>query len=444
MSSAALTRREIADAARDVVFGTRTAAGLDGVGPDLFGQSSARGQLAKHIYRQLRDGRHQFCGARRGQIPRPGKEPREHAIPTVRDAIVLRAVASAMAPVWGGMPVPLVGGRPGTVPILVVSDFFKRIGGRSGWLFRFDIQAAFASASFDTAMAMLSERTSRTDALKLVHQWRRRQGSRFPGLIEGQPVGPLMLAVMLAPTMLELEGMGDCLVYLDDGLVVVDDHRAAVEVRGLLEKRLGEHGLHLHPKKTTAHCLRGGDQAPSPWDFLGFQMRCGRPIPAASKCSKLVKNLVEMADNGANADRLASAIFGWAGYYATEGAEDVLRLLDRRILAHIGHLGPLPCLEDLSGTRATLGSKDLGAGGGTSTRARRVSRYNGYEDSGTGWKTKTNRQGRVYHSLRGRPTKQPGGARGTWPSLAPWGAILAVPFDSLSLSRGRARWTCAI
>ena len=414
MPAAALSRREIARATHAVVMGRRTASGLDEVSPDHYTHLSVRGQLAKQLYRALRDGRYRPYGAKRGFSYRPGKSPRQHAILTVLDAIVQRAVTSGLDDIWPKLPPSIIGGRPGTVPQVVVTEFFKLISERDGLLLRFDVMRAFASASRERALRILEDSTDRPELLTIFRSWAERQGNRFPGLIEGQPLGPLMLAVLLAPMMRELKQIGLTVLYLDDGLVVVDDEREMRAALDIIDTHLRELDLELHPDKTVICRLNSNRTTPSAWQFLGYQMRRSRPIPTRSKCNDLVSRLTKEAHKGANAKVIGRIIAGWAGYYSVPGAEDVLRDTDRRISAWVGHLGPLPRLERLIGTRASSRPRGLRARGSRSSWAKQESHWAGSGESLIDLQLVGQNQTEGYqiYSLRDYLTKPPGNAQG--------------------------------
>jgi len=213
--------------------------------------------------------------------------------------------------------------------------------------------------------------------------------------------------------MTELEAIGDVLLYLDDGLVVVENEQELRAALNIIDSHLMGLGLELHREKTVICQLDSKTTASSTWQYLGFQMRRGRPIPTQSKCDDLVAKLAKKAHKGGDADDIAAVIAGWAGYFATTGAEEILRRLDRRISAWVGYLGPLPRLEKLIGTRASSGSRGPRAGGRKSTRAYRKGHFGGSGESLVDSELKIENQLEGYHfSLREFLTKEPGDAHG--------------------------------
>lgn len=344
------------------VVSHRNAAGVDGVFPDDYYDGDA---LDEHktvaecgvIYRRLRSGKYRFLPARLGIQRRTGKKDRRHAIATVRDGAVLRAISFELREVWDQLPDALVGHRPGTDRRAVLASISRFIVGGPGFVLRFDLRGAFASVSFDRAIKILAGRTHRADLIDLVVSWRSTVGSKFSGVVEGSPLGPLLLAVVLAEHVVpNLKKAGGVLyIWGDDGLLMVRDRATVNAAYQRLTEDLAGIGLVCHPNKTGIYEL---DTTPQPtrWPYLGFAFRLWQPIPCAAVCAELVAKVEALVRRG-DAESIEKAgrfIEGFGSYFAPGEPLDVFADLDAEILARSGFAGVrLPRLEDL-GRRAAL------------------------------------------------------------------------------------------
>jgi hypothetical protein len=319
----------------------RTAAGIDEVVPqDLLDDPKKRIDECRIICRLLRDGRYRFFRGRMGVQRRKGKSNRIHAIATIRDAVVLRAISVELRAVWDELPRAIVGHRPGTNYVAVLAAISQFIVGGPGWVLRFDLKGAFASAAFDRAIKILARRTKRKDLIPLIQSWRATVGAKFAGLVEGSPVAPLLLAVLLADHVvphLELAG-GLLVIWGDDGLLMVRDRATVDAAYEQLVVDLDQIDLKCHPKKTGIHELDPTTAEPTPWPFIGFQFRLWQPIPCQAARIDLVErieNLVQRGDNE-SLKRVRHAIKGFGMYFTPGEPLDVFADLEGEITARCG------------------------------------------------------------------------------------------------------------
>ena len=331
------------DTAMAWVVTHRTAAGIDGVLPARFRNPKKRANECRIIFETLRDGTYRFHRAREGRLKRRGKRPRTHAIATLRDAVVLRAISIELRTVWDQLPACIVGHRPGTNHRKVVAAISRFLLAGSGWILRFDLKGAFAEASFGRAIEILATLTDRHDLIKLIVNWRKAVGPKFKGLVEGASIAPLLLAVLLGVAVIpHLEHLGGLLViWADDGWFGLATREQVDEAQRVLDQRLVEVGLKCHPQKTGIYEIDPTHTGPSPWSFIGFQYRMWKPIPSLAARTSLVDELEALAvkDEVAMMRELA---WGWARHFAPGDAPDLLYDLNREVLARCGFVTKRP------------------------------------------------------------------------------------------------------
>lgn len=358
--AAPFSRRAVREAA-DWVADHRTVGGYDGLTPRHLSDGRRRGRYATLIYELLRGGRWAAEVARRGEQPRPGKEPRVHAILTMRDAIVMRAATVTLFDVWRRIPASIVGGRPCGDPGAVVDDVTRYMMAGGGYGLRFDIQSAYASAPCEFAYERLRLLSDRHDVIDLMEQWRRRQGDRFAGLVEGCPQGPLLLAVLLREAAAELEALGGGVLvrlWLDDGVVLARDEETTGRARTIIERHLTALGMRLHasPEKTCTFSW-GWRAVECDWHFLGTRRSGPFPVPTDHAIEHLLGLPAELYRAG-KAAHIEAAMRSWAAYYLrTETPEHILAELDELLRLHVvpdyGLIAPIPSLVTLQKTRSS-------------------------------------------------------------------------------------------
>ncbi len=318
----------------------RSAAGVDGVFPKRFLDDRAlRLKECRLIHRLLRDGRYRFLPPRRGLLPREGKAPRVHAISTLRDAIVLRSITVELREVWALLPREITGHRPGADYRADLARISRFIADGPGWVLRFDVEQAFGSASFERAIEILCTLSKRHDLIHLIVAWRKAVGTRFEGLVEGAPIAPLLLAVLLGvevmPHLLAIDGV-HCL-FADDGLSMVRTRAAIEEAQRQLDHHLARIGLRCHPEKTGIYELDAKAEAPTPWQFIGFSFRLWQPIPCAAAREDLLAQLEPLANRN-QARAIARVVKGWGAYFGVSQPLDVFADLDTEMLARFGYV----------------------------------------------------------------------------------------------------------
>lgn len=339
--------RQLRTAQREVLA-RRRAQGDDGQDPEhLRASPTMRNRLVRYAHRHLEIGDYRFHPARVGVVERPGRRRRQHAILTMNDATVMRAITNAMVPAWQTLPDSIRGGRPGAPGASIIGEVTRALPS-AGAVLRFDISTAYAATAFKIAVGELASRTDRQDLLPLIERFRADQpADDFPGLVEGSALAPLMLAVTLADAMIAAETFGPTFVWYDDGLILTPDLDAAERAREVIERELGRVGLTLHPMKTVVRPVDLSDLEPD-WHFLGFRWAMGLPEPIPQAGDELVERIgryLEQDEPGL-ADQ---AIRGWAGYFGISPNTAYFATLDARIRREYGEDAvSLPKLTNLA------------------------------------------------------------------------------------------------
>lgn len=124
------------------------------------------------------------------------------------------------------------------------------------------------------------------------------QGCKLPGLIEGSPVAPLLLGVLLAEELVPyVEPEVDLhLLWVDDGLALARDPNAADRVHRVLDERLKTIGLKLHAKKTRPITFDPMTTRTTNWSFLGFAFRGWMAVPSEQTIVDLLADLEDLLD----------------------------------------------------------------------------------------------------------------------------------------------------
>lgn len=331
-----LGKRQLLKAARHVVACRKTP-GFDGLRPQAL-HGKALGLFVSEVHRRLAQGTWRPRCARTGRMKRAGQSDRIHAISTLADAVVLRAATDGLAHVWKALPASIVGGRPdGNHHHLVdaVTRFLMK-GGR--YIFRFDIKGAFANAAFDKAIERLRGMTDRQDMVDVIVRWRKKQGTRFEGLVEGAPFAPLLLAVLLGDAARVLELLdGTLRIWLDDGVFTAPNEETALEAERLLRLHLKEVDLGLHPKKTGQHVHDSNSSTASSFHFLGFRWRGWTTEPLPKDVDAVLDELHALAASPETRNRIGERWSGWVSAIARwDSRLQVLDDVDVRFTKEIG------------------------------------------------------------------------------------------------------------
>lgn len=259
------------------VRGNGGGAGADGIGLDEFGRNALTriGRLRD----QVRDGRYLPTALLRIEMPRPGREPRRLAVPSVRDRVLQTAAAMVLTPMLDPhFEDESFAYRPGRS----VRDAIGRVAElRDQGLDHVvdaDISAFFDNIPHTELMTRLAALLPDTSLQPLVRQWletpvQTPEGCRrmAKGIAQGSPLSPLLANLYLDgfdETM--AAGMGRHLVrYADDFVILCRDMETAEIALEDAAIWLSGAGLDLNFDKTRIGTFRQGVS------FLGVRFEGG-------------------------------------------------------------------------------------------------------------------------------------------------------------------------
>lgn len=276
----------------------RAAPGVDGQTADDYGLN-LRDKL-QSLRDRAKSGTYWAPPVRRVRIPKgTGDETRPLGIPTLEDKILQRAVVMALEPIYEQDFLDCsYGFRPGRSAHAALAALWQQTMDLGGcWLVEVDIRKFFDTLDHAQLRALLRQRVRDGVLLRLIDKWLKagvlEDGElTYPeaGTPQGGVVSPLLANIylhyvldvwfeqMVKPC---LKGRAFLVRYADDFVMGFAGEEDARRVLAVLPKRLGKHGLTIHPDKTRLRPFQrpdrfsdaAGGQAGTPpgsFDFLGF------------------------------------------------------------------------------------------------------------------------------------------------------------------------------
>lgn len=329
----------------------RAAPGVDGKTADAYGLEIEK--RLPELIAEIKTGRYHALPAKRGYIPKPGKDQkRPLGIPAVEDKVVQKAVTAILEPIYEQEFHPFsYGFRPGRGAHDATRAMVRAIWEqKTGWIVEVDIRKFFDTLSHSHLRELLRKRVRDGVILRLIDKWLKAgvmEDGAWQTTAEGTPQGgiisPLLANLYLHEVLDEwfvkeiqprLKGRSFLIRYADDfvmGFESEDDARRVMEV---LPKRMGRFGLSLNMEKTRKVDFRkpdGTGSKPETFDFLGFthywgQNRRGQP------CHKLKTAKDRLA-------RSCRVVHEWCRKHLHLPVSEQCRQLNWKLRGHYGYYG---------------------------------------------------------------------------------------------------------
>ncbi len=274
------------------------AAGVDGTTASAY-EVELEANL-RSLLDRAKSGRYFAPPVRRVHIPKgSGNETRPIGIPTLEDKILQRAVAMCLEAVYEQDFLDCsYGFRPGRSAHQALEALWKGTMDLGAvWVIEVDIRKFFDTLDHRHLREILSQRVRDGVILRLIGKWLNAgvlEGGNvsFPdaGTPQGGVISPLLanvylhevldkwIAMTVAP---KLRGPVRLIRYADDFVLLLRDEQDTRRIFAALPGRFQQYGLTIHPTKSRLIDFRrppreGGEQSPTPFDFLGFTHYWGR------------------------------------------------------------------------------------------------------------------------------------------------------------------------
>ena len=331
------------------VKANRGAAGVDRQTIEAFDRDSNSNLY--RIWNRMSSGRYFPPAVRAVPIPKKSGGERMLGVPTVSDRIAQTVVTLVLEPILEPMfHGDSYGYRRGRSAHHALAVTRKRCWERD-WVLEYDVRGLFDNIDHRLLLKALRHHCDTKWVLLLVERWLTapmqgedgKQVSRVVGTPQGGPLSPVLANLFLHYALDRWlatyhRDIRFCR-YADDGILHCRTEAEAYRMRELLDARLRECGLQLHPEKTrVVYCKdsnRSGTHRNVQFEFLGYTFRprfalsrAGKAFtsflpaisrPASSSIRQQVRswqvNLKSEMSLGDLAVQYAPAIRGWIGYY---------------------------------------------------------------------------------------------------------------------------------
>ncbi|MFD8215497.1 group II intron reverse transcriptase/maturase [Streptomyces sp. NPDC059697] len=347
------------------VKANRGAAGVDGQSLAEFEQDE-KNNLYK-LWNRLSSGSYFPPPVRAVEIPKAGGGTRSLGVPTVADRIAQTVVAMTLEPdVEQIFHQDSYGYRPRRSALDAVETCKQRCW-RHPWVIDLDIQGFFDNVPHAPIIAAVERHTNLPRVLLYVKRWlvapvQQPDGTlvrREKGTPQGSSISPLLSNLFMHYAFdawlareypaIRFERYGD------DAVVHCASEKQANFVRNIIERRLLQFGLRLHPEKTrVVYCKQEGRERDFPvteFTFLGYtfrpraaRLRDGRLktgfLPAVSKTAmKSMARTIRSWRLGRCTElsfqEIAAVInpivAGWVNYYGRFYKSRLIRFLEQQI-----------------------------------------------------------------------------------------------------------------
>lgn len=275
------------------------AAGIDGVTWLTYGEGLET--RLHELHARIQSGRYRAVPARRVYIPKPDGTQRPLSIWCLEDKLVQQAVVYVLESIFEIDFLSFsYGFRPGrgqhdALDALSVGLYRRKVN----WVLDADIRRFFDTMNHNWLLKFLKHRIQDKRILRLICKWLKigvmedgKHTRAQCGAPQGAVVSPILANIYLhyvfdlwANTWRNKIATGDMVVirYADDSIVGFQHKRDANRFLAMLQDRMGQFDLALHPDKTqliqfgryaAEQCRARGEGNPATFDFLGFTHYC--------------------------------------------------------------------------------------------------------------------------------------------------------------------------
>jgi len=270
------------------------AVGVDGVTKEQYGEHLE--ENLRVLHKRMREGRYRHQPIRRVHIPKAPGKTRPIGISTIEDKIVQNALTMVLEvlyePVFLDCSYGFRPGRSAHDALRTVNAACMR--GEVNWVLEADIESFFDSIDRKKLMEMLRQRANDESFLRLVGKCLHvgvLDGEDYTepdvGTAQGSTLSPMLGNIYLHHALdvwldrevrPQLRGKACLVRYADDLVIGFERREDAEKVMAMLQQRMAEYGLRLHPEKTRLVPFerpprqQDGGKGPGTFDFLGFTL----------------------------------------------------------------------------------------------------------------------------------------------------------------------------
>ena len=322
-------------------------AGVDGESVADF-ERDLKNNLYK-VWNRMSSGSYFPPPVRAEEIPKDDGGKRALGIPTVADRIAQTVVKIYLEPMVEPIFHPdSYGYRPGKSAIEAVGKARQRCW-RYDWVLDLDIRGFFNNLDHELMMRAVRKHTDCKWILLYIERWLKAPAqlndgtlvSRHRGTPQGGVVSPLLANLFLHYTFDAWMGRSYPAIpferYADDIIVHCRSERQAQWIRTVIERRLSECRLELHPDKTKiVYCKdssRWGSYPNEKFDFLGYSFR---PRRSKNRLGNYLVNFSPAVSNEA-AKEMRRMMRGWRLHLRSDKSLDDLSSMVNPILRGWGN-----------------------------------------------------------------------------------------------------------